>query len=139
MSISDLDLINYWVLSPKKWELIPWLLVTQNGKKLHFYVMVIYFSWNWMIRETFQSTVWKSCKKHDHHLNWKIIIFSVKSTFLLKKLLKSWFHGNFWAWSRFIVIFNTVHSQLFAWNHFILETDFTEKFGTNTIYIFSFH
>ena len=48
-------------------------------------------------------TVWKSRKKHDHdHCFYgKINIFSVRSTFLLKKLLKSWFHGNFWTWSRF--------------------------------------
>ena len=38
----------------------------------------------------------------------KINSFSVKSTFLLKKLLKSWFHEFFWAWSCFLVLFNTV-------------------------------
>ena len=37
------------------------------------------------------SAVWKSCQKHDHYFCGKIIIFSVKSTFLLKNLLKSWF------------------------------------------------
>ena len=51
-------------------------------------------------------TVWKSHQKHDHFFCRKINIFSViNSTFLLK----SWFHGNFCAWSRFIALFDTVH------------------------------
>ena len=39
--------------------------------------------------------------KKDHRFYWKLTFF-VKSTFLLKKLLNGWFHGNFWARSRFI-------------------------------------
>ena len=42
----------------------------------------------------------------------KIKIFYVKSTVLLNKLLKSWFHGNFWEWSRFIILFHAVASML---------------------------
>ena len=40
-------------------------------------------------------TVWKSTIKCDHDFYGKINIFSVKSTFLLKKLLRSWFHEFF--------------------------------------------
>ena len=58
------------------------------------------------------STVWKIRQKQDHSFDGKFNIFFVKSTFLLKKLLKSSFHGNFWAWSRFIAFFHTVLSQL---------------------------
>ena len=43
-------------------------------------------------------TVWKSAIKSDHHFCAKINIFSVKSTFLLKKLLKSWFDEIFFQW-----------------------------------------
>ena len=46
-------------------------------------------------------TVWKSRQKHDHCFCRKIYIFSVKSTLLRKKLLMSWFHGNFLALSLF--------------------------------------
>ena len=46
-------------------------------------------------------------------------IFSVKSTILLKKLLKSWFHGNFWVWSRFTVLFHTVY---FCQNQFHVKS-----------------
>ena len=42
-------------------------------------------------RNIFQ--VWKSTIKSDHDFSGKINTFSVKSTFLLKKLLKNWFHG----------------------------------------------
>ena len=35
----------------------------------------------------------------------KSTFFPVKSTLLLNKLVKSWFHGNSWVWSRFIVLF----------------------------------
>ena len=45
--------------------------------------------------------MWKSSQKHDHHFYGEITIFSDKSTFLLNKLLISWFHRNFLAWSRF--------------------------------------
>ena len=42
----------------------------------------------------------------------KFNIFSVKSTSILKKLLKSWFHGNFWAWFAFFNIFPHCEFQL---------------------------
>ena len=73
------------------------------------------------------STVWKSRQKHDHHFYGKIAIFSVKSTVLLKKLLKSWFHGNFWAWSRFIVLFHTVCVRPKFRNFHIVEFWFYAK------------
>ena len=37
---------------------------------------------------------WKWGLKHYHEFDWKINIFPVKSTFLLKKLLITWFHGK---------------------------------------------
>ena len=50
------------------------------------------------------------CEKSEFvvHTVWKIyektrLLFHVISMSLLKKLLKNWFHGNFWAWSRFKV------------------------------------
>ena len=43
------------------------------------------------------STVWKSTIKCDHDFCVKINIFSVKSTFLLRKLLKNWFHEFFFS------------------------------------------
>ena len=53
---------------------------------------------------------WFRTKSHKLFLR-KIHNFSVKSTFLLKKLLTTnWFYGNFWAWSRlFVVIFTLWH------------------------------
>ena len=51
--------------------------------------------------------------KRDHDFYGKINIFSVKATYLLKKLLKSWFHEIFWEWSRFIVLFHT-HSVVIS-------------------------
>ena len=57
-------------------------------------------------------TVWKSAIKRDHDFYGKINIFSVKSTFLLKKLLNSWFHEKKFAWSRFVVLFHTVQKKL---------------------------
>ena len=68
-----------------------------------------------------QRTVWKSRQKYDHCFLRKIYIFSVKSTTLLKKLLKRWFHGNFWAWSRFIVLFHTVISEKLLLRNFFVE------------------
>ena len=41
------------------------------------------------VRNIPNCTVWKSRQKYDHHLLGNIAIFSVKSTFLPKKLLKS--------------------------------------------------
>ena len=46
-------------------------------------------------KKSCKSTVWKSAIKSDHDFCAKINIFSVKSTLLLKKLLKSWFDGKF--------------------------------------------
>ena len=53
-----------------------------------------------LTRYTVKSTI-----KRDHHFSGTINIFSVKSTVLLKKLLKGWFHEIFWAWSHFTVFF----------------------------------
>ena len=44
-----------------------------------------------------------------------------KSTFTKKKLLKSWFHGNFSVWSRFIVFFHTL-----LWLRKLLHQKFRE-------------
>ena len=41
------------------------------------------------------TTVWKSHQKHDHCFYGKMNTFYVKSTVLLKKLQKRWFHENF--------------------------------------------
>ena len=49
----------------------------------------------------------------NHCFYGKLNIFPVKSKVLLKKLLKSRFHGNFWEWSRVIVLFHT-HSMEIA-------------------------
>ena len=42
--------------------------------------------------------LWKSNNQHNFR----------QINVLLKKLLKSWFHENFWAWSRIIVLFHTI-------------------------------
>ena len=47
-----------------------------------------------------------------HCFNEKFNIFSVKSTSILKKLLKSWFYGNFLAWFAFFCIFPHFELQL---------------------------
>ena len=63
-------------------------------------------------------TVWKNTKKSDHDFCGNINIFSVKSTSLLKISLWSWFHGKFWAWSHFIVLFHTVNCIVFCFHDF---------------------
>ena len=60
------------------------------------------------------STIPPQCGKTKNSLPRKY--FSVKSTFLLIMLLKSWFHGNFWAWSRIIVL-----STLDQWHGIALD------------------
>ena len=50
--------------------------------------------------------MWKSSTKRESYSYGKINIFSVKSTILLNKLLKRWFHEKFWVWSHFIVLFH---------------------------------
>ena len=65
------------------------------------------------------TAVWKSNQKYDYCFYGKINTFFVKSTVLLKKFVKSWFHRNFWAWSRFIVLFHKCDSATFTeipWN-----------------------
>jgi len=52
-------------------------------------------------------------------------IFIIKSTFLKKKSLKSWFHGNFWARSRFIVLWK---NDKFCATQFFSSNQFTVKF-----------
>ena len=42
-----------------------------------------------------RTQLWKNTTKSDHNFCGKINIFSVKSTFLPKKILRSWFHGKF--------------------------------------------
>ena len=64
-------------------------------------------------------TVWKSRQKYDHHFYLNIDIFSVKPTFLITKLLKSWFHGIFFfAWSHFSAFFHTVNHEYFLLHYF---------------------
>ena len=50
-------------------------------------------------------TVWKRTIKRDHYFYGKFNIFFAKSTSLLKKLLKSWFHGNFLSVIAFYAIY----------------------------------
>ena len=57
------------------------------------------FLWNSIISKL-QPTAWKSTIKLDHEFYGKINIFSVKSTFLLKKLLKSSFPFFFFLTTR---------------------------------------
>ena len=59
------------------------------------------------------NIVWKGRRKHVHYFYRKMIIFSVKSTFLQK----SWFHGNFLAWSCSTVRFISAAVWNISWNH----------------------
>ena len=74
---------------------------------------VIIMQWHWFHERTDfympdkSNTVWKSRQKHNHCF-YKSTFFSRQIKDLLKRLLKSRFHGNLWAWSRFIVLFHTV-------------------------------
>ena len=70
-------------------------------------------------------TVWKSHQKPNHHFYGKINIFSVKSTFSLKKLSKSWFHGKI-AWSR--CIHSTFPHCDICWCIILRENDLTKFF-----------
>ena len=60
----------------------------------------IKYTWNKLV--PLQNTSIFFVKSKMHELHWLFLRdnqhFFVKSTFLLKMLLKSWFHGNFWAW-----------------------------------------
>ena len=66
----------------------------------------------------------------------RITVFTEKSSFFFLSneqfyerinevtLLKSWFHGNFWVWSRFIVLFHNVQKN----HHFsVKSTSFQEE------------
>ena len=80
-----------------------------------------------LMYRTLSHRVWKKYKTHSvkkyYQTRSRVLRknqhFSVKSTFLLKKLLKSWFHEIFLAWSYFEVLFHTVKrhlAQKFPWN-----------------------
>ena len=58
----------------------------------------------------FTITVWKNAMKCDHDFCAKINIFSVKSSFLIKKLLKSWFHGKFLS----VIVFSSTFPHSWA-------------------------
>ena len=67
----------------------------------------------------FQSVVWKSAIKHDSY--GKSNIFSVISSLLIKKLLKSWFHGIFWTWNfkQWNLIIFKLHHVIISTNHWV--------------------
>ena len=71
----------------------------QKLRENNFFIKKIYPKLIWRKKIAWQriSTLCHSATKHDHDSCGKIIIFSVKLTFLLNKLLKSWFHEIFWA------------------------------------------
>ena len=75
--------------------------------------------------------MWKSRQKHDHHFYGKIAIFfrQINVFSALKKLLKRWFHGNFWAWSRFIVLFHTVSTNYADFTEFFWKENGRSKFS----------
>ena len=78
--------------------------------------LVIFFSWNQYYQckrcfhEIFTKKWWDAqCGNYGNLLSRIFGKNFVKVTVLLRKLLKSWFDGNFWAWSRVLVLFHTVH------------------------------
>jgi len=78
------------------------------------------FSWSKIRRTYFYSII----------IYRKINIFYVKSIHLLKKLLKSWFHERFWAWSHFIVPFQLWYLFPSIWrekNHILKISNFSWK------------
>ena len=80
-----LDLHNPILLLPYQMFQLVILIFRQNiFSHLHIYV----------------HTMWEITAKRDHDYTEKSTFFPVKSSFSLKNLLKSWFHGNFWTWSR---------------------------------------
>ena len=84
-------------------------------QKLTLTLLMAKISWKQCFTKDITNTVtmWKSTIKRDHNFYGKIDTFSVKLTFLLKKLLKSWFHEIFFLRDRvFLVFFLTVQSLL---------------------------
>ena len=94
-------------LCPKKWIHNPKYFTIEG----QFYV----FSTHIRYMPSLQSfeLIWRNFLNHsqctlrisDHDFCGKIIILSVKSTNLLKKLLKSWFHGKFLSVIAFSITF----------------------------------
>ena len=94
------------------------------------------------------SAVWKSCQKRVHCFSGKINISSIKSTFLLKKLLKSWFHGNFWEWLHFIVFYYGKFLYRLRWRwtkelrmifkRYLIKYLYMEIYAYLPIYIYKF-
>ena len=98
------------LLSPKK---------IRQSKYLVIHLVKTLFSRNFcqkyvrLNHSNFHSVHTVLCKKHDHcyiHIFGKFNFFPSNQSYLLK----SWFHGNFLSWSRFIVFFHTVskHSKI---------------------------
>ena len=89
--------LDHWVICKKASTLEPffWELCYKREQNVWFHEK---------IRNL--NIVWKSGQTHDHCR--KNHIFSVKSTFSSKKrtyTLKSWFHRQIWAWSRFKTLY----------------------------------
>ena len=133
----------WWEHSVEKREILSHQKIFRQINSLVTYLVKPLLSRNFCkkcVRENsrnFHTVVWKSTIKRDHTFHRKINIFSVKLTFLLKKLLKSWFHEMFWAWSRFMVLFHTViciqcfkfRDDNFSSNHFISKGQFQTHFS----------
>ena len=83
------------------------LNLTQIFRQTNFLIQVFFNLLKISSNQLCNYTQWvEKCFKMPSRFFWKITIFSVKSTFLLKKLLKSWFHEFFEAWSCFMVLFH---------------------------------
>ena len=88
---------------------------------VHINVLSHFFGKKFLITFIPQHSVEKYCKtRGDHDFYGKINNFSVKSTFLLKKLINVDFTENFCASSNLIVLFHRAHV--------ILQVDFTKYF-----------
>ena len=107
---------------------------------------IIYKSWyklTWYKNADFNffSWIWFGCVSHTHTVVEKY--YKMRSrffyrkinifTFLLKKLVKSWFHEIFWVWSRFPVFSTLCHIYYtkISWKQRLVKfstkcNDFTE-------------
>ena len=92
-------------------SLVKPLLSRNFRKKWKLYFHRHFYSSNQLFSNSF-ITVWKRAIKRDHDLYGKNNIFSVKSMFLLQKLVKSWFHEIFFCVMYFVVLFHTVEKKL---------------------------
>ena len=110
---------KHFILSSGLLKALDWTKLTHRillAKVLSYHILLKdYVLWNWwryLIRhcllishnvEVMTKRRSRSLRKNRH--------FPVKSTLLLKKLIKSWFHEIFLAWSRFIVLSHAVFLQ----------------------------